>query len=141
MLRLFHELFRITEYENVFRDKNNNDYITFRQIDQFVDKNLPTVNLDVLQKTFHYQRDYYSRIYKRHTGMTFIKFLEIKKIKKASELLITIEANCDQIMSMVGYQNKAHFYRLFNEYFGTSPNQYRKNMTALHDGIIFESKS
>lgn len=131
MLRIFDELVKNTEYEVSTGSKISVDYNTFLEIEQFVNENLEIVNLGMLQKEFCFQRDYYSRIYKRHTGMSFIKYLEIKKIKKAGELLLTSDKSCEEIMEKVGYHNKGHFYKLFTSYYRMSPNQYRQKMCGV----------
>lgn len=60
------------------------------------------------------------------TGMTFKEYLTSLRMKKAAELLYTTREGIAEIAQQCGYQGSSTFYRLFQEYHGMTPGQYRR---------------
>lgn len=65
-------------------------------------------------------------IVKGETGMTFREYLTSLRMKKAARLLRETGDGIAEIAQSCGYHGSSTFYRLFQEYYGMSPGQYRK---------------
>ena len=65
-------------------------------------------------------------IVKRGTGMTFREYLTDLRMRKAARLLRNTVEGISEIAQSCGYHSSSTFYRLFQEYYGMSPGQYRK---------------
>ncbi|MFC4811766.1 response regulator [Paenibacillus sp. GCM10023250] len=68
---------------------------------------------------------YLSRIYKLETGESIGQYLLRLRMEKAAALL---KSGTDKIMdvaSRLGYQNATYFSKVFKDYFGQTPQQYR----------------
>lgn len=73
---------------------------------------------------------------KKHTGLTFTKYINSLRLEKAALLLTsTIDPACD-IAYDCGFTNIPYFHRLFSNKYGMSPCAYRKKYnqtTQYHD--------
>lgn len=69
---------------------------------------------------------YVSYIFKKETGQNLVKYITDVKMKKARRLLLDQGLKISQIGKMVGYENQSYFNRLFKNYYGMTPGQYRE---------------
>ena len=73
-----------------------------------------------------YNKAYFSRLFKAHTGMTFTDFLKAERMEKAKSLLLTTSDSVERIVSSVGYSDKTRFYKDFRRATGLTPQKYRE---------------
>lgn len=73
----------------------------------------------------HYNSSYFSRVFKRYTGLTFSEYLKRLRIHKACAC-IAEEKRTDKLYIRVGYTNKTTFYKHFRQITGMTPLEYRK---------------
>ena len=69
---------------------------------------------------------YVSFIFKKETGSNLIKYLTDYRMQKARELLEKSNRKIVDISRMCGYQNQSYFNKLFKNYYGITPKQYRE---------------
>lgn len=69
---------------------------------------------------------YLSRIFAQETGASMPKFLRMKRIEKAAELLRTGRANVTEAAFQVGYSSLSAFSKAFVEQVGSCPGLYPK---------------
>lgn len=75
----------------------------------------------------HYISPYYlSRKFKEVTGFTYVEYVNTVRIKEAQKLLRESRLKIIEIAEQVGYENIAHFGRVFKELAKVSPLEYRK---------------
>ncbi len=72
----------------------------------------------------------FNRRFKNATGNTPLHYLQQTRIENAKDLLKTSNLSLQEISEQVGYQDLAHFNRLFKRLLSTSPNQYRAMVRA-----------
>lgn len=70
--------------------------------------------------------DYISRLFKKKMGTSISSYLMKKRMDKAKELLLHTGMPVNVISLHAGYNNYSYFTRMFKEYTGYSPNEYRK---------------
>lgn len=87
---------------------------------------LDTVCMDDLAKSFHFQTNYFNNLIKKHTGMTYSQYLIFLRMEQAKRLLYSTGIPIEEIMLLVGYNNKGFFYKKFQEHVGMSPKAYRR---------------
>ena len=80
----------------------------------------------MLTLEFHFYEDYFNRLLKVQTGMTYIEYLQMLRLERAELLLTETNNTIEQIAEEVGYHNKGYFYRIFIERNNCTPAQYRK---------------
>lgn len=89
-------------------------------------------SLDVLAKRFYVSKCYMSRIFKEVTGFTVNEYINIHRIQKAQELLISSEYNITEVSELVGYESITYFEKVFRKYTETTPLKYRKKNKNLN---------
>lgn len=77
-------------------------------------------------KKYHFNPNYLSRVFKNEYGKSFIDLLLETRIEKAKELLVNAEFKIVDISATVGYDDYAHFSKIFKEYTGISPREFRE---------------
>lgn len=73
--------------------------------------------------------DYLSRFFKKKMNTNFSGYLADFRIRKAIELLADPTLRVCDLGSMVGYKSLHHFYKVFKQYTGCTPSEYRKRET------------
>ena len=58
--------------------------------------------------------------------MSPIKYITMLRMNRAAELLMQGKLKIGEISDMVGYQNSYYFGRVFKNYFGCPPSEYKK---------------
>lgn len=75
--------------------------------------------------------NYFSRLFRKETGKTFIEYLNIIRINHAQQMLTLTDYPVSYIAQSVGIPNTTYFNRVFKTTSGMTPKQYRnKNMTV-----------
>jgi len=94
------------------------------------------LSLDSISSLVSMNPAYFSRFFKRRTGVYFADYLAERRMEKAIELLKDPRNRVFEISTMVGYFGKQNFYKRFREYTGRTPIEYRNtvlNMQADED--------
>jgi two-component system response regulator YesN len=69
---------------------------------------------------------YFSVVFGREVGETFIEYLTNVRIRKAIELLHATSLTSSEIAYRVGYHNPRYFYSVFRKVTGLPPNEFRR---------------
>lgn len=83
----------------------------------------------------HLNPSYFSALFKEQTGFTFSEYVTRSRIQKAKELLLQTRLTIADISEQIGYQTSKYFIKLFKDYEGISPNQYRKQANENEENI------
>ncbi len=108
------------------RQKMN--WILFKEISEYMKENLKNISLSDLSNEFHFQEDYFNRLLKMQSGMTYTEYLQSIRLEQAESLLIHTDWTIDRIACEVGYHNKGYFYKIFTERHRLTPAQFRRRM-------------
>ena len=73
-----------------------------------------------------YAEYYFSRKFKRETGLTPAEYLRKKRLEKAAMLLRATELDVQQIAMRLQFCSQSYFTDSFRKQFGVSPSKYRK---------------
>jgi AraC-like DNA-binding protein len=71
----------------------------------------------------------FNRYIKKHTGLTYIDFLNDFRISQASKLLIESTGSVSEIAYSCGFFNQSNFIRIFKKKKGCLPSEYRNKYT------------
>ena len=77
-----------------------------------------------------YSKNYLCRLLKKSTGKTYTELLNAVRMEKACQMLVQTELPAGKIAVTIGYGTVKHFYRVFREMIGMTPQQYRKSHTC-----------
>lgn len=96
------------------------------QVLRYIDGNYRDGQLSELSKVMGYDIYWLSRMIKRLTGRNYKDLLQIKRLNQAAYLLLNTRVAVSDISIAIGYDNTSYFHRIFREYYGVSPKEYRK---------------
>ena len=69
---------------------------------------------------------YFSHLFKKETGKSFVDYVNYMRIGKAKELLINTDYRIYEIAAMVGIDSPNYFSALFKKITGKNPNDFRQ---------------
>ncbi len=69
---------------------------------------------------------YLSRYFKEKAHETFVEYDKRLKMERASDLLVSTNMKTYEIANQLGYKSIQHFSRIFKEYTGVTPMEYRQ---------------
>lgn len=89
------------------------------------------ITLDLMERELHLSKQYMSKIFREHTGLTIFEYLYRRRINEAKQR-IQGQHNCSitDICFEVGFNNVSHFSTLFKTHVGLSPERYRKSLAS-----------
>ncbi|WP_028609400.1 response regulator transcription factor [Paenibacillus harenae] len=93
---------------------------------QFVSLHLDRrISLEEVAEQLYMNPSYFSRLFKKETGETFIEYVTRMKMRRAKELLDQTSAPVGKICETLGYDNQSYFIKLFKSFSGATPVEYR----------------
>lgn len=109
-----------------------------RYISEHLDQELSLRNLS---EYAHFHPSYFSRYFKRKTGLLPLEYVKQARIERAQKLLETEDFSIKKISCMVGISDVSYFTKLFKKKTGFTPSDYRSSTRSLflHEG--FDSSS
>lgn len=111
-------------------NKKQSDYI-IDFVKNYIDENYTKdISVDLLADELKISRTYLSRYFKDNTGLNLSDYLNMYRIKKACVLLQDSSLMIKDIGPEVGIFSISTFMRLFKNYTGKTPNDYRKSILS-----------
>lgn len=107
------------EYKNM--KSNIKDVINY--IFAHVDRN---VTLKEAAGIANLNERYFSDLFKKEVGKSFVGFITDIKIRKAKNMLITEDYRIYEISNRLGFDNETYFTKVFKKITSCTPQQYRK---------------
>lgn len=114
--------------EEVFSKINNfntNDII--RQAMKYIEENYnEDIKLSKLAKEIYISPDYFSRLFKKVAGCTYVEYITKIRIENAKILLTNPIISVAEVAKKIGYSDPNYFSKVFKKNVGISPTQYKK---------------
>lgn len=124
--RLIESLSMEYDYHLNSEEKKMKRKLLFQEMERYIHENYMSVTISDLEDKFYYNKDYYNRLFKEHTGVTYSEYLKNVRLSFAENMLKTTTLSIEEIMAAIGYQSRAYFHRIFEERNGVTPAKYRK---------------
>ena len=117
------------------RERTNSSKEIAESAKQFISENYqsPDISVEMLCDHLHVSPAYFSTLFKKETGMSFVAYLTQVRMDEAVKLLSTTEDKTYEISLKVGYTEPNYFSYVFKKQFGMSPTKYRSSQGAAHD--------
>ncbi|SFL25553.1 two-component system, response regulator YesN [Paenibacillus sp. 1_12] len=94
-----------------------------RYMEEHYSESLP---LQQVASHVHLNASYFSHLFKKETGRSFIDYLIELRMEKAKQLLSNTDMKITEISGRIGYDLPNYFAKLFKQATGLSPKDYRK---------------
>ncbi|MEG0368897.1 MAG: AraC family transcriptional regulator [Hungatella sp.] len=101
------------------------DQVLIFQVLRYIEENYRDGELTQLAALLNYDIYWLSRTIKKLLGRTYKELLQIKRLNQAVFLLSNTKLPVADVCTAVGYDNTSYFHRIFREYYGMSPKEYR----------------
>ena len=96
----------------------------------YINRNyMQPLTLTDISKKLNYSLSYLSRLFKDETGISFVEYLQKKRIENACRLLLTTNKKVSEIAELVGYSDLKNFQSVFKKIMNTTPKAYQKKTT------------
>lgn len=87
---------------------------------------MQSLSLEQIAAEVYLTPEYFSRIFKEETGVTFVNYLTDIRLRHSLQLLASTALRVQDIAQQVGYPNVSYFSTVFKKKFGMSPYEYRR---------------
>lgn len=114
-------------YDEAVAGKLQEDNRPIRVAKQYIrDHFNETITLEDVSEVAGFNTTYFSSLFKKETGKTFLEYLSGVRMEQAKTLLKETNLNVAAICEEVGYSDVKYFTKGFTKYTGLKPNEYRK---------------
>lgn len=108
-------------------------------ISAYLEKNYTKkLSLDTIAEGFFMSKYYICRIFKEYTGFTITEYINILRIKKATQLLENSTQSISDVAAVLGFDSASYFERTFKKIMNVTPLKYRKthqSVTIEHEDL------
>ena len=81
-----------------------------------------------IARAAHMSPNHFSTLFTRHTGWSFVKFLNEKRLSLAEELLRDLTLSVREVADRAGFEDANYFARLFKKKTGMTPREWREKL-------------
>lgn len=86
----------------------------------------PDLSAESIADRLHYHRGSFSRLFRRHTGMTLMDYMTEVRLQQAKALLLHSDHKVSEIARRCGFSEATYFCRWFRKHAGGPPGAVRK---------------
>jgi len=117
-------------FEMIFQKKGSQSIV--KKIKEYIDCNLDKdITRESLAKSVFLNPDYLSRIFKKEIGESIGNYIISKRMETAKEYLEKTNEPVNAVAVKVGYDNFSYFSKVFKNYVGTTPKEYKANIKKM----------
>lgn len=131
---LFFHLISLLFVNNHVSKKNNLKQVENKTIDKikiilnYIHKNYnQKLTIKALAEIADFSEYHFIRFFKKHTGQTFVQYLNNYRLEKAVEFLINTKLSVTDVSLETGFENISYFIKTFKRRYYVTPEQFRKD--------------
>ena len=88
-----------------------------------------SISAQSVAEAFHLTPNYFSEVFKKHTGIGFSAYVKNLRLKFAAKLLLTSDLTVREIAEKSGFNSITYFFNSFKAAYGMPPEQFRTRPT------------
>jgi AraC-like DNA-binding protein len=96
-----------------------------RQIEAYLAEKNGPVSTKELARRVHLSHCYFSKLFKKQTGLTFTEYRRRARVEQAKRLLRDPQRRVSEVAFEAGFESIPYFNRVFRRFLGCSPSEYR----------------
>lgn len=114
-------------HDRIVNERSKSTKSVIRKAKEYVHNNYrdEELSLDKICEVLGVSNSYFSTIFKKETGNSFIGYLTDYRMEKAARKLVETDEKSYMIAKSVGYTDPNYFSYVFKRRFGVSPSKYR----------------
>jgi len=130
--QVFHDLLatvatsQVQDDEEISEPKTNQIYFIEKSLKYIHDNFKQKLPLQLVSSNVFLNPQYFSRIFKKEVGVTYIDYVNKLKIEHACKLLDTTSYPAYRISSECGFTDPSYFNRVFVQQMNMTPKEYRR---------------
>ncbi len=113
--------------QQIAEDRKNESNRPIKEAQKYINEHYASaVSLEEVSAVIGFNATYFSTLFKKETGMNFLEYVTIVRIKAAKQLLSDSKKSILDISHEVGYNDFKHFTKQFKKVTSLTPSEYRK---------------
>lgn len=110
-----------------YRELASGGHGAVRRACEYIREHLSSsLSLQQVARHVHMNPTYFSELFKREAGLTYLEFVTAARMERARDLLLHTPAKVARIAAEVGYEDAKHFNKLFKTHSGCTPTEFRQ---------------
>lgn len=120
-----------SDSRNLLNDTEEIELNRLRPVLDYVDTHLSSkLSVEDASSLLNLSYHYFIKYFKKTMGVSFVEYVNYKRIKRSELLLLTSELSIMDVSYEVGITNMAQFYKLFKRQNQCSPREYKLRMRS-----------
>ena len=108
---------------------NTTGTVTVMKAKEYIEDNFRTdCTLSKIAEHVHVSPNHLHTVFKKKMGMSPLSYVQEKRIDTAKQRIMAENASMLQIAMELGFSSQSHFIKVFKQYVGITPSEYRKRM-------------
>lgn len=108
-------------------DKNDKGINRLKEIITYVEEHYrEPISLSDVAEQFALNPEYFCRYFKKNVGFTFLEYVNMVRLPRIYEELISTKDSISKIQERHGFTNDKVFHRMFKKVYGCTPTEARK---------------
>lgn len=95
------------------------------------------LSVEAIAQRFAISTSHLSRIFREHTGITLVEYLNIRKVEESQYFLRHTSKSISDISDQFHFCNQSYFTRIFKKYTSVTPKQFRDQPTTAFFQFTF----
>jgi two-component system, response regulator YesN len=118
--------------DEVYKQRSIQMYQHFIKVFSYIDDNInKEIVMNMASAYANLSMSYLSRIFNKEMGVGFSNYVNIKKIRKAKQILKSSDIPVNDIAFNVGYNEPNYFCKVFRRFEDSTPTQYRDSIRVI----------
>lgn len=115
-------------------DENGYNRVIRKALNYIEDHYHEDISLESISEVVFLNKNYFSELFKKEVGKSFVQYLTEYRLEKAKLLLTIGGFKGSEVADMTGFQNNSYFISVFKKYEGCTPGEYSDSLKKRGSG-------